>query len=380
MERNRYAEIAGKLRKGIMSGAYADDFPSERSLMEKFDVSHSTIRRAFSELEKEGLLSREHGRGTFVNKPGRVGNKRTMALAFIVPERTMRKKDDLSGRGKSWTKRNDDALGPFYINVFCGAMLEAQRHGYNLILDTRPENIFPMSGMKTRKADAILAVVPDEHELFKKISEFIPVIMVGHDFPGENFPAVFFDDLEGAFNAVGHLIKSGHRRIACWNEQGGNFSFYQRLCGYRKALETSGIKLDNKLELSALDENILQKLLGSANPPSAIFCQNDDTALRLLHMCHRIGCRVPDDLSVVGFDNLDYTDISHPPLTTVDVPKEEIGRLAVRKAVSYINGELKPEQFREKIPMQLIVRESTKLMNCKTNKNKGGRNETEKKS
>lgn len=369
MRINRYAEIAGKLREGILSGAYSDELPSERALMKTFDASHSTIRRSFSELEKEGLLSREHGRGTFINKPGRIGRNRTMCLAFILSERIFHKKEEVfvSGREIETTSLKEDVLSAFYVHVFGGAMIEAQKHGYNLILDSNLENILTLSGQRSRKADAILAVLPDEIEGFKKVSEFIPVIMVGHDFPGENFPAVFIDYLEGAFMAVSHLIQIGHRRVACWNEQSNNFSFYQCLCGYRKALETNGIRLDSSLEPSALDENILRNLLASPNSPTAVFCQNDDTALRLLHLCRKIGCKVPDDLSVVGIDNYDYTDISCPPLTTVDIPKEKIGRLAVQKAIRYINNELKPESFREKVPLRLIVRESTReIPRCDT--------------
>jgi DNA-binding LacI/PurR family transcriptional regulator len=342
----KYTEIEKKLRNAIISGEISDALPPERELAERFGVSYVTVRRAIGNLVESGLLSREHGRGVFVNSPSR-GTLKNYGIGFIVPERTI-------GR--------EGRLSPYYTEVFMGAVHEAQKYGYHVIFDSHLERLLPYNQSGgVRKVDAIMAVTPDFPEIFAEAAKYVPVIMLGHDCPKMNYPTVYVDDVQAARKAVNYLIKCGHRRIAHWAGCNDSMSFYSRRIGYRQALEEHAIRLDSTLELGAGDgyekfADLLQKQVA----PTAIFCVNDARALGVLDWCQRHGVEVPEDLSIVGIDNMLYSGLRYPALTTVNIPKYEIGMRGVRKAIKFIEQKLLPEDYREEIKTEIIKRETVK--------------------
>ncbi len=344
----KYIEIEQQLRADIMSGRISRSLPAERNLAEQFGVSYLTVRRAVGNLVDKGLLSREHGRGIFVSTPKREVT-RTMGLGFVVPERV------LSGIGE---------LSPYYLEVFSGAVVAAQQAGYHLILESDIEKIVPLENSHgARKVDAILAVCPDFPEMFRDAAKFVPVIMLGHNYPAENFPSVFVDDFSGARMAVNYLIKHGHRRIAHIVGNKQNLSFYSRLCGYRKALEDNDIQLRSEYELTDSKESLpvlAEMLKDRETAPSAVFCVNDGAAINIVKYFVGTNVRLPEDLSLIGFDNLKYSDVCEPELTTVAVPKVAIGVQGVTKAIQALDNMLSPDKYREEIKLELIIRNSVK--------------------
>jgi DNA-binding LacI/PurR family transcriptional regulator len=157
-------------------------------------------------------------------------------------------------------------------------------------------------------------------------------------------------------------VELGHRRIAYLGDQFGYQSDTERFAGYREALEAAGISVlpelvvhgDGKPEeaVSAMD-----KLLTLPEPPTAVCCYNDMSALGAMRSIHLRGLRVPDDISVVGFDDLFLASYTQPPLTTVRQPMRRMGQLAMESLFALMSGE--ESEIRIRVDAELIVRQST---------------------
>lgn len=156
--------------------------------------------------------------------------------------------------------------------------------------------------------------------------------------PLRDVDAVVCDDAQGAYEAARHLIKLGHRRIALIRGP-ARHPFSQALTsGYRRGLHEAGIPLRDDLVVEAPlrpegGYEAAERLLKGQSRPTAIFT-NDDVAIGAMRAIHDRGLTVPDDVALVGYDDIEYAAHTTPPLTTVAVPKEEMGRLAVRRAIA----------------------------------------------
>ncbi len=181
----------------------------------------------------------------------------------------------------------------------------------------------------------------------------------GHERFG--FPAVTYDDAEGGALATRHLVKLGHRRIAHLAGDMRYATAQDRFSSYRLTLEQTGIDYDEELTApAAWDTRIARdethRLLALADPPTAIFAASDDMAFGALHAARDRGLRVPDDLSVVGFDDIPLAQQLTPLLTTIRAPLDEMGVRAAR----LLSGQAKadPEALVETRPVELIRRDS----------------------
>ena len=150
--------------------------------------------------------------------------------------------------------------------------------------------------------------------------------------------AIVCDDAQAAYEATRHLIKLGHQRIALIHGP-ARHPFSQALTsGYRRALQEAGIPVRDSLAVEAAFRpeggyEAAERLLKATDRPTAIFT-NDDMAIGAMRAIHDHGLMIPDDVALVGYDDIEYAAHTTPPLTTVAVPKEEMGRLAVRRAIA----------------------------------------------
>ncbi len=156
--------------------------------------------------------------------------------------------------------------------------------------------------------------------------------------PIRGVDAVVCDDAQAAYQATRHLVKLGHRRIGLIRGP-ARHAFSQALTGgYRRALQEAGVPVQSSLVVEAAFRpeggyEAAEALLKGAHRPTAIF-SNDDMAIGALRAIHDHGLTVPDDVALVGYDDIEYAAHTTPPLTTVAVPKQEMGRLAVRRAIT----------------------------------------------
>lgn len=190
----------------------------------------------------------------------------------------------------------------------------------------------------------------------------IPVVAIDPHTGRTGPSTVEVDNIGGARAATEHLIELGHTRIAHIRGRTDLVSAEQREQGYREALQAAGLPYDPELVRvggyrAVETTDAAHELLSLPNRPSAIFAANDLSAIRVLEVAAELGLRVPEDLSVVGFDNVPEAANATPALTTVSQPMHQIGAEAIRILMELLNGESKEEHLR--LPATMVIRAST---------------------
>jgi LacI family transcriptional regulator len=190
-----------------------------------------------------------------------------------------------------------------------------------------------------------------------------PVVAVDPHAGPTDLPTIDSDNLGGARTAVEHLIVLGHRRIGFVAGRSDLKSAMLRESGYRQALGAAGIPVDERLRVDGqydpeVTAAVVGQLLSGAEAPTAMFAANDVSALAVVEVTRSLGLRVPEDLSVVGFDNIPESALCTPPLTTVEQPIREMGSRAVDLLLALIRGE-RPDRVQLTLDTRLVVRAST---------------------
>jgi len=193
-----------------------------------------------------------------------------------------------------------------------------------------------------------------------------PIVSVDPHIANPNYPCVHAKNYQGAAQAMEYLIKLGHRRIGFISGRRDLESADRRMSGYRDSLKKAGIELDPMLitqgdYTSPAGYDCTRELLSLPNPPTAIFAANDQTAIGTYQAAEELGIRIPEDLSVVGFDNI--SEAKYMGLTTVDQFLASMGFIATQMLFRLINGEPLDEKT-HKMPTQLVERTS-----CQPKKN-----------
>jgi DNA-binding LacI/PurR family transcriptional regulator len=190
----------------------------------------------------------------------------------------------------------------------------------------------------------------------------VPIVLINNQHPGEFVHSVMIDNMAASREATEHLIKLGHRRLAYLGDQFGFQSDTERFAGYRQALEKADLPFHPELVVHGDGKaeggmEAMEKLLALSEPPTAVFCYNDMSALGALRVAYARHLSVPGDLSLVGFDDLFIASYVHPMLTTIRQPKRQMGRMAMEILLKLFSGSLALTNI--KVQGELIVREST---------------------
>ncbi len=258
---------------------------------------------------------------------------------------------------------------PFYTRIFLGTEFEARKHCYYVLLTTVGRDFDPRRSVPRflveNNVDGVILTGKVTDSLIYYIGDSgLPMVLVDYFPKDSKFPSVLIDNLHGAYEAVVHLAGLGHRRIGFIGGPIDHPSISDRLKGYEQALDESGLpRVADLVVKNRVDSSVdggydaARRLLGLSAPPTAVFATNDSMAMGALKAAREAGLRVPDDLAVVGFDDIEIASHTHPPLTTMRVPKEEMGALAVRKIVERIES---GDRLSEKtlIAAELIIRGS----------------------
>ncbi|WP_163339456.1 LacI family DNA-binding transcriptional regulator [Desulfopila sp. IMCC35008] len=204
------------------------------------------------------------------------------------------------------------------------------------------------------------------------IDEKFPFVLLFSTVKGGPFSAVGIDNYRGGYLATEHLVSLGHKRIGM---VAGNFSMtdrsYHRWHGYKSCLRNNKISYDKELlvqtdySLSGGRDSI-KKLLGLPSPPTAVFCSNDYIALGAIKGARETGLILPEELSIVGFDDMQTASYMVPALTTIRQPAYEMGRRAAELLLSQIEQPSKPIQ--DMMDIALVVRESSTAVRETTHK------------
>lgn len=204
--------------------------------------------------------------------------------------------------------------------------------------------------------DGVIIVAPVTGEF----STDAPIVSIDPLMSNPNYPAVHATNYQGATDAMNYLLGLGHKRIGFISGRAELESSNRRLKGYRDALEKSGLSLDENLIASGdytteTGVKCARELLSLDNPPTAIFASNDQSAMGVYQVAQEMGLRIPEDVSVIGFDNI--MESKYMRLTTVDQFIYEMGFVATQMLIKLINGEALDSQT-YKMQTQLVIRSS----------------------
>ena len=219
-----------------------------------------------------------------------------------------------------------------------------------------------ISSLESRRVDGIIILTPSmsDIELLKQ-SDKTPMVITGRNLQSNSLRSLDFDNFSGSLMATEHLISLGHKQIAFINGSPGHSDAVQRFQGYRTALQYHGISYNPVLSargnfLESGGKEATDLLLASGTKFTAIMAANDQMAYGAALSIYNHGLRVPDDISLVGFDDLNSSTYFIPPLTTVRHSIFEIGKVAANAMIELIEGKA-PQMM--VMPPQLVVREST---------------------
>lgn len=262
-----------------------------------------------------------------------------------------------------------DIANPFFSAVVKGMGKAAKELGYSIILQDTGENYKneeeAIQIMISEQVDGLLITpVQTEKRSIHMLQESgIPFVLVARHFNDLDTDYVVADDVQGGYLATAHLIEKGHEKIAFINGPAYNSSAIERFQGYKKALEEHDIELNEKLmrngALTMEDGYTYGKaLLMDHDPqPTALFTFSDFVALGAMKAVHELGLRIPDDIAIVGYDDIDFAFCLESPLTTIRFPKREIGEEAISVVEKKIDGQKRHSHL--EIPVELVIRQSS---------------------
>jgi LacI family transcriptional regulator, galactose operon repressor len=231
-----------------------------------------------------------------------------------------------------------DISGPFYSTVIRGVEQESGRHNHNvLIYGTHGKE---SSGRYLRtlssKVDGliIMARSVDEDSLWSLERQGVPFVLLGHSNGQLQCSTISVDNEAGAYKAAAHLLGHGHQRIGIITGPENSPDNRGRLQGYQKALRDAGISLPQNMVIPGnfkYEEGqiAIRRLLESNPRPTAVLAANDEMAIGAMDAARQRSLRVPEDLAVIGFDDIQMSALTHPPLTTVRQPMQLLGEAAV---------------------------------------------------
>jgi len=312
-------------------------------LNRKKNVSEETVKKVQQAIEELNYHPQRSAQGLASKKSGNIG--------FIL------------------TTDHFSQAEPFYTKIFLGAEIEARKHNYYIILTTVEQKFNKKSIPRLlleRNVDGVILAgkVPDG--LIHYIQQIdLPIIFIDYFPVNGNYPAVLIDNIAGAKQAVKHLIKKGHDHISFVGGDISHPSIQERFLGYKQALEEAKIPFNENLVI--LDEDYpgdkngysaLCKLRKRKASFTAIFAANDAMAFGCMRCLKEKGIKVPDQIALVGFDDVDVSWQMEPQLTTIKVDKEDMGAIAVKNMVDLISSHRK-SLGKILVPVELVIRSSS---------------------
>jgi LacI family transcriptional regulator len=259
-----------------------------------------------------------------------------------------------------------DSANPYFAEIGRELETSAFEAGYSVVLcntENEPEKERLYVNVLIRnQVDGILLVATGDlgDSVEALVEDGFPLVTLDREASRPGCDSVIADHFHGGQLATRHLLSLGHRRIACIAGPAGLSSSAQRLAGYRKAMQEAGERADDGLVRHGdfhpeSGWAATRQLLRGARPPSAIFASNDLMAMGALRAAHELGRSVPEDLAVVGYDDIELSRYTIPPLSTVAQPKREMAREALRLMTRRIEAGQLPARKRP-LAVSLVVR------------------------
>ena len=327
-----------------------------KAVAEHSKVSIATVSRVINndpKVSKDTMLKVQASIAALEYKPNRVAqrlrstSKKTKLLGLVIP----------------------DIQNPFFVDVVRGVEDYAYQNNFAVMIgnfgqDEKKEKLY-LDILQSENIDGLI-VAPihgKDKGVENLVKKNIPVVCIDRGLTDIDVDVVKVDNEQGAFNAIDHLLSIGHKRIAYIS---GNFkipTYIERLAGYKRALNDYGIPFDESL-IFARDTDyksgfeIASKILELKERPTAIFSGNNLLTLGALEAIHAKGIKIPEEISIIGFDDMPWSISLNPPLSAVRQPGFDMGRKAAEMLYERI---LNPNSIKEKVILktELMLRKST---------------------
>lgn len=328
-----------------------------KELAQLTNFSINTVSRALNNKEGVSRETRE-----LIEKIARENNYRPNFLA-----RSMRvKQTNLIG------VLVGDIYNKFFINLLNGAEGEANKESMSIIIGNSNENIDKErknidAFMSYRCSGIAISPVSTNSEIIKRLKEENANFVVFDRPVTENIKCdqVSINNEDDSFEAIKYLIDCGHERIGIINSEMLLQTEYDRLLGYKRALESNNIEIDNNMIVISKNKEDAFKsclnLLLSKSRPTALFVAKESLGLSIISAVMHLGLKVPNDISVIIYGDPEWASIFHPCITCVKRPVSEMGKIGVRILINKLR-DIDTKEFKNiKLDSQLIIRESVKI-------------------
>lgn len=314
-----------------------------RALSGHKDVNENTRKRVLEICEQVGYLPNAIARGLVTRSTNTIG--------LLLP----------------------DITNPYFPEVALGVEDEANRRGYNVFLCNthwemaRTETYFKL--LLGKRVEGII-ISPASDETKKLVSIYndrLPIVFIGSDPKEKDFNYVSVDNKKGEFTATEYLIKLGHRRIAFVGGNSNTSSYYDRVEGYKSALQKYGIEVDPYLIRSGsyskeCGHNAIKQFIEEGRVPTAIVTANDVVAIGIMEAAEENNLLIPQDISLVGYDDIAFASLPKIKLTTMYQPKYEFGKIAVDILFKKMGSENFKKGFHETMQSELIIRSTCRAV------------------
>lgn len=315
-----------------------------RVLNDKEDVAVETLEKVRAVIEETGYVSSLAARG--------MRSHHTNVIGLVLP----------------------DVTSPYCVEVMQGVNRVIAQQNYDLLIytngdvqkyTTADQERYFVSLLNGTITDGVIVAAAAT----TNFSTDAPLVVIDPNIEESSFPSICSNNREGAMDAMKYLAGLGHRRIGHITGRLNLISARQRLQGFKDGLAACGLPYEEELvqEGDYSVENAVTcayRLLAMKNPPTAIFAANDMTAMGVYQVAKEVGLRIPDDLSVVGFDDVYDASKLDPPLTTVNQSVKKMGMIATEMVLSLVRGGTL-ENTQVKVLTNLVVRESCCPLVCR---------------
>lgn len=265
-----------------------------------------------------------------------------------------------------------EITNPFFPDIIKGVEDYATELGYKILLvDIKDKSELIDSYIDSLKESSVDGIISASNAISKKYinnlrKEKFPFVFVSVSSESD-FDYVDIDNFKGAYLITEYLINLGHKKIAHISGDIKTSDAISRIGGYKRALEENGIRIDEKLlikgDFSEKSGFIgAKKLLSLKQKPTAIFCANDFSAYGALDFITKNGYRVPEDISVAGFDNLYFSSLNLINLTTIDQPRYKMGAIAAEILINKIKNPKSNKKKEIILEPKIIIRKTTKIL------------------
>ena len=339
----KYLLVEKYIKKAIKNKTIVNKLPGERTLAKELGFSYMTIRKAIDNLVNEGVLFKIPTKGTFVANT-KIKKNKTRNIGYFLDSHI------LAG-----------ISSPYYSLIFNALEKEAAKQNYSVIYFSDTEKV-KIDSLIPKLDGVIASCFPRIETIIHEINLSIPVVVIDNAAADKTIPSVIIDNFNAVSDSVDFICSLNHKLIGFTNGLEDSDVGKNRFAGFKNGLSKNHIKFDDSMVYKGnysyeSGMKAAEYFMSLQKSPSAILCANDSMAIGAIKRLHQAGLKIPDNISVMGFDNIEVASLIIPALTTVTAPVEEIARRSFEMLKDLMEGK-DPENKHIALSAPLAIRKS----------------------